>query len=136
MHIPFAVFAALALVSSAASASVYRWVDADGHVHYTDKPVQNAEPVNIHTGQPKGAIPLPDTTPAHDPRLTPDQRTQKQADCEQKKKQLATYKDAAKIVETDGLGREHEYTEAEKQALVKKTTQGMQESCGLASAAQ
>src|SRR5260221_6427667 len=107
MRIPFVVFAALALVSGAASASIYRWVDADGRVHYTDKPVENAEPVNIRTGQPKGAIPL-DTAPAPETKLTSEQRAQKQAACDQKKKQLATYKDAAKIVETDSLGREHE----------------------------
>jgi predicted P-loop ATPase len=125
---------AMVVLSSMASAAVYRWVDADGKVHYTDKPVANAEPVNIQTGQPKDAVPLPSSVPAQDTNLTPEQRTQKAADCEQKKKQLATYKDAAKIVETDSLGREHEYSEEEKQQLVKKTQQGMQESCGISAA--
>ena len=41
------LYAALAAASFSisTSAAVYRWVDADGHVHYTDKAVENAEPV-------------------------------------------------------------------------------------------
>jgi hypothetical protein len=38
---------ALLAISAAASADVYRWVDAQGRVHYSDRPVENAELVSI-----------------------------------------------------------------------------------------
>ena len=130
MRFKVRVAVVLCLTSTATFAGVYRWVDADGRVHYTDKPVQNSEPVNTHTGQPRGAQPLPGPTP--DPNLTPEQVTQRKTDCEQKKQQLTSYKAAAKIVETDSLGRQHEFSEDERKLLLQKTEQGMQESCGAA----
>jgi hypothetical protein len=128
------------LVSASAIAGVYRWVDESGKVHYTDKPVINSTPVNINTGQPKGAKPLPEgvdpaTLVAPDlSGLTPEQQAQRLADCEQKKKQMHGYKGASRIVETDSLGREHEFTEEERQLLIKKTEKDLIEAgCGTVS---
>ena len=44
----------LALMAQAASAEVYRWVDAEGNVHFSDKkpPGRTAEEVEIQTRQP------------------------------------------------------------------------------------
>jgi Domain of unknown function (DUF4124) len=39
--------AVLLAMSAAASADVYRWVDAQGRVYYSDRPVENAELVSI-----------------------------------------------------------------------------------------
>lgn len=107
-----------------ASAAVYRWVDGEGHVHYTDKAVENSTVVNVKTGQPKegdaGA------------NLPADQVALKKAECEQKKKQYDSYKGASKIVETDSLGRAHEYTADEMKMLLERTQQAMQDSCGAA----
>lgn len=125
------VFAALAAASFClpAAAAVYRWVDAEGHVHYTDKAVENSEPVNIRTGQPNEKDTPP---PGANPNLTTDQLTQKKSECEQKKKQYASYASAKKIVETDGLGRTHEYSPDEMKLLVEKSQKAMQETCGAA----
>ena len=126
-----------------ASAAVYRWVDAEGHVHYTDKPVENSEPVNVQTGQPKGATESPSSsssgsvtgssgiTGSSSP-LPADQLAQKKSECEQKKKQYASYKTAAKIVETDSLGRQHEYSADEQKQLVEKAQKEMEETCAAA----
>jgi hypothetical protein len=65
---------------------------------------------------------------------TPEQQAQKRADCDAKKKRLDSYKTATKIVETDSLGRQHEYTEEEKKQLIQKTQQAVQETCGVATA--
>jgi len=35
------------LVSTAASAEVYRWVDGKGNVHYSDRPAENAQVVGV-----------------------------------------------------------------------------------------
>ncbi|HWT30062.1 MAG TPA: DUF4124 domain-containing protein, partial [Propylenella sp.] len=91
----FKLFACLlGLTSMAASAAVYRWVDEDGHVHYTDKAVVNSEVINVRTGTPKDASGNP--VPAADPTLTQDQLTRKKADCEQKKQQYESYRTAIK----------------------------------------
>ncbi|WP_298773306.1 DUF4124 domain-containing protein [uncultured Shewanella sp.] len=37
----------LLLLSSMANSTVYKWVDKDGQIHYTDKPVNNANPVEF-----------------------------------------------------------------------------------------
>jgi hypothetical protein len=43
---------ALLLLSTAASAEVYRWVDAQGRVHYADRPAENAELVSSVASRP------------------------------------------------------------------------------------
>ncbi|HZP11116.1 MAG TPA: DUF4124 domain-containing protein, partial [Nevskiaceae bacterium] len=128
-RLSFLVATLIAAIALPASAAVYRWVDAEGHVHYTDKAVENSEPVNIRTGQPNEK----DATPTGaDPNLTTDQLAQKKSECEQKRKQYESYASAKKIVETDGLGRTHEYSADEMKMLVEKTQQAMQQTCGAA----
>ena len=36
-------------LSVAAGAGVYTWTDAQGHVHYSDKPVTGAQTIDIKT---------------------------------------------------------------------------------------
>ena len=66
----------LLLTCPPASAEVYRWVDENGVVHYTDKsPKPGAEPAelpNLQSYQPR-QVPAPDTAAAADPdAATPD----------------------------------------------------------------
>jgi hypothetical protein len=56
-------FTLLLLVCSAAlAATVYRWVDEDGVVHYSDQPHANAEKLQVHAAQ--GYKPAALDTPA------------------------------------------------------------------------
>ncbi len=132
------VGALLALASVSSYAAVYRWVDTEGHVHYTDKAEPNSEPINIRTGQPRDTTPLPSSsttssaTSSSSGTSAPTTQEQKVALCAQKKQQLASYKTATKIVETDSLGRKHEFTAEEQTQLVTKAQQEMQEACGAA----
>jgi len=124
------MFRSLALIllaiPVAASAGVYRWVDADGHVHYTDKAEANADPIDVRTGKPKDVQP--------EGASSEEQQSLKKADCEQKKKQLDSYKSAVKIIETDSLGRKHEFSAEEQKQLLDKTQQEMQQACGASTA--
>lgn len=52
---------ALMLVSVAAAADTYRWVDADGNVHYGDRPVRGSQEVEVRV--PGEASKQPPTTP-------------------------------------------------------------------------
>ena len=45
----FAIAALSLLFCASAAAGVYRWVDAQGNVHYTDKPDGGAEKLNIES---------------------------------------------------------------------------------------
>jgi hypothetical protein len=122
--------AILALAALPALAGVYRWVDKDGHVHYTDKAEPHAEQINVHTGQIRGSDTLDPNAPSTN--LTGDALVAKQAECEQKKKQYESYRTAVKIVETDSLGRKHEYTPEEQKQLTARALQEMQDICTLA----
>ena len=48
---PLAVTLLLLLSSLALAATVYRWVDEDGVVHYSDQPHPNAEKLQVHAAQ-------------------------------------------------------------------------------------
>lgn len=45
----------LGVLPAVALAQVYRWVDEDGKVHYSDKPVEQAERVDVHVTRPARA---------------------------------------------------------------------------------
>ena len=42
----------LAASSLAAQAQVYKWTDADGKVHYSDKAVGNGQPIHLPASPP------------------------------------------------------------------------------------
>jgi hypothetical protein len=48
------------LVPVLVAAQVYKWVDADGKVHYSDRPITGAEPLPV----PLKKVPQPQATPA------------------------------------------------------------------------
>lgn len=64
MHIRFiVVFLAGLLASSAGFAQAYKWTDADGIVHYSDRPEPGAERVDLDKSRPAGR-PRPAARPA------------------------------------------------------------------------
>jgi len=52
----------LLLCAAAASAQVYKWVDEDGIVHYTDQPVPGAERIDIESRPTSRSAPRPRAT--------------------------------------------------------------------------
>lgn len=62
MHKVFS-FIALIMVPALASAGVYKWVDANGAVHFSDVPQEGAEEVHIAPPQTYSAPSLPPITP-------------------------------------------------------------------------
>ena len=88
------LFLMLALgLSVAASAGVYTWTDAQGHVHYSDKPVTGAQTIDIKTAP---------TDPARIAAQQKQAEDQEAADADAKKKA----DEAAKLSETDAKKRE------------------------------
>lgn len=110
----------LLLASTVATAgAVYKWTDKNGRVHYTDKPVLTGEKV-----QPKPG------TQATEPSPDEVAKAERDAECINHKGQLAVYQSAARLLETDSLGREKEFSPEERQKLIEITEQKVKAACG------
>ncbi len=118
----------LALSTVAAQAAVYKWVDQNGKTHYSDRPVQNAEPVKApgKSGAPPAQSPdKPKEDAAATPKTAPPKdesaavlkaRTQK---CEQARKRVEEYQDATGLYTKDEFGEQRVLTPEEQvQAIV------------------
>lgn len=103
-----------------ASGKTYRWTDERGRVHYGDISAPRSERVEI---QPGSGITLAQPTPAE---LEAATRAQ---DCERRRDQLASYRRAEEITETDALGKTRSYTADERERLLLRVQQQVQEAC-------
>lgn len=113
----------LALVAGGADAGkVYRWVDAQGKVHYGDRPDGAKAAVEVRPGV---TTTVPDATPGSDAGA----EAKRAALCTQKREQLGTYKNASRIVEKDSLGNEKEFTAEEQLKLIEKTERDIEALC-------
>jgi Domain of unknown function (DUF4124)/Bacterial Ig domain len=63
-----AMLVILAAAGPAAAATMYRWVDANGVVHYSDQPQPGAQQVAMPSAQTYRATPVPTTTPDATPK--------------------------------------------------------------------
>jgi len=100
------VMIALSLVLACAAASageVYKWKDKDGRVHYGDRPKHGeAAPVLINQ----------DSLAASNEQFAT--RQAREEECAKRKSQLENYRRAPSISEVDNLGKQREYTPAER----------------------
>lgn len=122
MHTPiFAlvlIVAALAWSStSSAAGNLYRWVDAQGQVHFSDQPHDNAQRLNLH---------VPDAAASAQP---PPAAAIDGAACKQDKARLARYRKATTITETSSLGKTHTFTPEEMQKLIARTQESVNKTC-------
>lgn len=102
----------------ASAGSVYRWVDAKGRVHYGDPSSAQAGAVEV---KPGGA-----TAPSIQP---PRPALVSAPECEDRRRQLNRYREAGQITETDALGQQHEYTDAQRLELIRIAEQKVQQAC-------
>lgn len=112
----------MAMSTLTAHADVYKWKDANGRVHYGDQPASGAEKVNA------GSV---NAAPADASDNATDQSAQKRVEeCSRMREQLANYKTASKIVETDSLGNQKEFSDDERKKLLDRTQKQIAASCG------
>jgi hypothetical protein len=107
------------LACAAASAGeVYKWKDKDGHVHYGDRPKHiEAAPVLIN----------PDSLSTSNEQFAT--RQAREAECAKRKSQLDNYRRAPSISEVDNLGKQREYTPAERDQFLALQQQKVDEMC-------
>jgi hypothetical protein len=108
----------LAIASLAQAATMYKWVDKDGHTHYSQQPPadSNYEKLNIRTQSPSGSSSGSQSGPTYS---TPSDSSsgqasdvikkevakgeeQRQKNCEQAKKALETYTAFRRVRDKDG----------------------------------
>lgn len=113
------LLAAVVAMPTAAPASdaIYRWVDEQGRVHFSDQP-----PAAPHQKVPLTRRPQPPAPPPS-------------PECEALRARLAEYREAEILVEQDALGNKRVYSEQDKAALIARTEQAMREACQPAQAA-
>lgn len=108
----FACVFALALIWPvvADAVGVYRWVDANGRVHYSDTPVTSAERVNAALLKSREVKPRP-VDPV--PRAF---RQQVAVECELARDRVALYARAAEVFEQTATGVTYRLTPEKQQA--------------------
>ena len=113
------LLSALLVCAAASAAEVYKWKDKDGKVHYGDKPkTEAAESLSVESGSGEG-----ESSEAEAKRLA------REAECKTKTAALANYRRAPKLSEIDNLGKEREYTPAEREQFIAMQQKKADEAC-------
>ncbi len=113
------LFLCLTLCAAPVLADVYRWVDADGKVHYSDTPPPDqrpAERLKVESSKPR--VPLPDEPKPAETPPADAQNTLRQKQCEVWQAALKTYTSGELLVQTDAEGNQKPLTPAERDAAI------------------
>ena len=108
-----------------AEKNTYRWTDEKGRTHFSDVPAPKSERLDIKRNGRVKAV-TPDVIAAEN----------KARECKRRQDQRAGYRNAMEITETDALGNQRNYTEAERVQLIERTEQQVKELCGDAATPQ
>lgn len=128
------VLCALLFSTASAASTIYRWVDAQGRVHYGDatSAPQNAKAVPRPFGADVPEQGLTASAPTELP--VADLQPRGVANCDQAQAQYDAYLNAAEIVETDSLGVERAITGAQREQLLARAELDVSRACADATA--
>lgn len=124
-----ALSGAFLIASGAVGAGqIYKWVDPSGGIHYGDQPQPGWKPVDVNP-LPAGdaAAPVASGESGDEGAAAAERRA---AECQRRKEQLASYRNASNIVERDSLGNERQYNEEDRLKLIEMTERQVRELCG------
>ncbi len=117
----------LTICGTSNAEKIFRWNNADGKVVYGDLPpsgARNVVQIDRRTAR-DNKTQAPDTN-----EIAASQIDARSAECDQKRSQLETYRNASRLVEKDSLGNEREYTAEEKALLIGRTEVEIDVLCG------
>ncbi|WP_370304674.1 DUF4124 domain-containing protein [Sinimarinibacterium flocculans] len=121
----------LAAAFSAGAGQVYKWVDAEGRIHYSDTPRPGWKRVDLKVAP--GFAPATTQTPAAqsgaEGEESPERAKLRAEECDKRREQLETYRKATTITERDSLGNERTYSEDERLQLIEQTQKQVSELC-------
>ncbi len=132
----------LACASPVVLAEAYKWIDADGKVHYSqEKPVgQSADAVKLRRSvPPPTAVPGKDAgtkaarptaaakpTPVAPPTLTPEAR---EAKCQEAKSRFASMESTPRVFRQEASGERVRLTEEERQEALSREKNDVDKYC-------
>lgn len=127
--------AGLLLVSALASAEMYRWVDSQGKVHYSDRPTQGSRQVEIKVPGQEPAPPA--ATEADQGSAESEQPTEgldetmqvRNEQCELAKQRLGSYESTDRLFEQGEAGDKRELNTDERVDAIVKARREVKELC-------
>lgn len=121
-------------ISGLASAEVYRWVDADGLVHYSDRPGPAAAQVELANPNDSAGYVVPEEEETGDSEAAATARARAEQ-CELAKTRLESYRKAGTVVRKDETGEESEISADDRIKLIVKTEAQVETLCSKKTAA-
>ena len=112
---------------------VYKWVDPNGRVHFSDTPRPGWTAVDLKSAPSLSAdaAGAESTEEGAEGEGSSAARDRLRADeCKRRKEQLDSYLTANRIVERDALGKEKEFSQEERLQLIEQTQKQVAELCG------
>ncbi|WP_299585551.1 DUF4124 domain-containing protein [uncultured Microbulbifer sp.] len=138
------LFGSLMVAATAGASELYRWVDADGRVHFSDRPPAEAKAQDI-SGQlnPINSAEATKNRPSliTSPATTTGREQQKRQQKEQQARQQEQQRNCSKarqrlraingrVAFIDNNGKEVRYSERERQQMAKKLQREIASRCG------
>lgn len=121
---PIIALSVLLACTVASASEVYKWKDKDGRVHYGDRPRQGAESIIVAPSSGSGV-----------PSEAEGNRQAREAECQKTRAKYESYRRAPSISEIDNLGKQREYTPAEREQFLAMTEKKVAELCNPPAAA-
>ncbi len=145
---PVTVGILLAALATGAGAEVYRWTDAEGRVHYGDRPSAGSQSIPLSAGTPPAQPP-----PGDAERLQRQQRmldayrqereekqqaeakrkaddAERERNCAQARDSLARYERSSGIYEPQADGSRRYLSEAERESAIRAAQGDVKRWCG------
>lgn len=106
-----------------AETSVYRWVDAQGRVHFGD-------PASAPSAAERLNPPPATTSAAVVDGTSPEtERQPDDGECTRARTRLTTYLAAERVIETDALGQQREYSGDQREQLIARAELAANQAC-------
>lgn len=139
------LFVVFALLCAPAGAEVYTWTDAQGNVHYSDKPVAGAQAVDVRSARTDPALIEAERRKAEEAQAAEAEAQQKAAEaeqesaaeaarragnCEKARVRLSAILGAQRPYRTSADGERHYLSSEEIDAEIREAEGGVAQWCG------
>lgn len=118
---------AICLLQAGYGATLYRWVDGSGQVHFSDQQRAGASAYDTRHGNEADSMNAA-SAPASAASTPPAAHAT--ADCNALRSQLASYEKASSVTEVDALGQSRVYTADQRKQLISLTRDKLTSACG------
>lgn len=125
-----ALVAAVSMPATDAAAAIYRWVDQDGTVHYSDQPRAGAEKVGVEQRRSRSTSGNRDSADGAGQSRTERAATIRAEECGKAKERLASFREAATLTTTGEDGEPRPLTAEERVQAIARAEEDVAGLCG------